>query len=88
MGFHPCTHRPTRHDYKTLKEEAATLVIEVEDITYNWSRDAMDNYWLLINNFGTYEYCELTNINLYTIPLEPASYDPTINNATLTHKCK
>jgi hypothetical protein len=82
--------RPTRRNYETLKEEAATLASEVEDITYPWSRDATDNYELLANILGANEYYKLTNIDSYAIPLEPASYDPTITNATLTHehKCK
>jgi hypothetical protein len=80
--------RPTHRDYETLKEEAATLASEVEDIIYPWSRDATDNYGLLANILGADEYYELTNIDSYTIPLEPASYDPTITNVTLIHECK
>ena len=48
----------------------------------------MDNYGLLGNILGIDEYNELTNINTYAIPIEPASYDPSITNATLTHECK
>jgi hypothetical protein len=80
--------RPTRRNYETLKEEASTLASEVEDITYAWSKNATDDYGLLADILGTNEYDELTNIDSYAIPLEPASYDPTITNATLTHKCK
>jgi hypothetical protein len=80
--------RPTRHNYKTLKEEASALASKVEDITYAWSKNATDDYGLLANILGADEYEELTNINSYAIPLEPASYDPTITNATLTHKRK
>jgi hypothetical protein len=32
--------RPTRSDYKILKQEAATIASKVEDIIYAWSRDA------------------------------------------------
>ncbi len=48
----------------------------------------MDNYCLLGNILGTDEYDKLTNIDTYTIPIEPPSYDPSIRNATLTHECK
>jgi hypothetical protein len=78
--------RPTCHNYENLKEEIATLASEVADITYTWSRNATDNYGLLANILGTDEYDKLTNINSYAIPLEPASYNPTITNATLTHE--
>jgi hypothetical protein len=80
--------RPTRHNYKTLKEEAYALASKVEDITYAWSKNAMDDYGLLANILGADEYDKLTNINSYDIPLEPALYDPTITNATLTHEHK
>jgi hypothetical protein len=80
--------RPTRHNYKTLKEEASALASKVEDITYAWSKNATDDSGLLANILGTNEYNELTNINSYAIPLEPASYNSTITNATLTHEHK
>jgi hypothetical protein len=60
----------------------------MEDITYAWSKNAMDNYGILGNILGINKYNELTNINTYAIPIEPASYDPSITNAMLTHKCK
>ncbi len=60
----------------------------MEDITYAWSKNATDNYGLLGDILGVNEYDELTNIDTYTIPIEPASYDPSITNAMLTHKCK
>ena len=34
------------------------------------------------------EYDELTGIDTYTIPAEPASYDPAVTNATPTHERK
>jgi hypothetical protein len=80
--------RPTQSNYKTLKSEARTLASKVEDITYSWSKNAMDNYGLLGNILGVDEYDELTNIDTYAIPVEPASYDPSITNAMLTHKHK
>ena len=80
--------RPTRRDYETLKEEAATLASQVEDITYAWSRDMHDNYGLLADIIGTDEYYDLTGIDTYAPPGEPASYDPAITNATLTHERK
>jgi hypothetical protein len=80
--------RPTRRNYETLKEEASALASKVEDINYTWSKNGTDDYGLLANILGADEYNELTNIDSYAIPLEPASYDPTITNATLTHKRK
>jgi hypothetical protein len=44
--------RPTRCDYKILKEEACALVSKVEDITYSWSKNATNNYGLLPNILG------------------------------------
>jgi hypothetical protein len=80
--------RPTRHNYKTLKEETSAIASEVEDITYAWSKNATDDYGLLADILGYDEYNKLTNIDSYAIPLKPASYDPTITNAMLTHECK
>jgi hypothetical protein len=60
----------------------------VEDITYAWSKNAMDNYGLLGDILGVDEYNKLTNINTYAIPIEPASYNPSITNAMLTHEHK
>ena len=80
--------RPTRRNYETLKEETSALASKVEDITYAWSKNATDNYGLLADILGTDKYNELTEMDSYAIPCKPASYDPTITNATLTHKCK
>jgi hypothetical protein len=80
--------RPNRRNYETLKEEASALASKVEDITYALSKNSTDNYELLANILGTDKYDELTGIDSYAIPCKPASYDPTITNATLTHKCK
>jgi len=44
--------RPTRKDYKIIKEEASALASKVEDITYAWSRDAANEYGLLADIIG------------------------------------
>jgi hypothetical protein len=80
--------RPTRCNYETLKVEASALASEVEDITYAWSKNTTDNYGPLANTIGDDEYDELTGINSYAIPWEPASYYLTITNAMLMHKHK
>jgi hypothetical protein len=80
--------RPTRTNYNTLKAGACALASEVEDITYAWSKSATDDYGLLGNILGVDKYDNLTGINTYAIPMEPALYNPTINNSTLTHEQK
>ncbi len=65
--------RPTRRDYAILKEKACAPASEVEDITYAWSKNLMDNYGLLGDILGVNEYDDLTNISTYVIPNEPAS---------------
>ncbi len=80
--------RPTRQNNETLKEESSTLVSKFEDITYPWSKNATDNFGLLANILDTDEIEELAGINSYTIPCKPASYDPSITNAKLTHERK
>jgi hypothetical protein len=80
--------RPTRRNYKILKEEACALASEVEDITYPWSKNVTNIHGLLANILGVDEYDDLTNIATYAIPHEPASYDPNITNATATHTWK
>jgi hypothetical protein len=74
----------------TMKHSILTQVLtsEVEDIIYAWSESATDNYQLLGNILGVSKYCKLTGISTYAIPKEPASYDPSTNNAMPTHKCK
>jgi hypothetical protein len=78
--------RPTRRDYEVLKEEACALASEVDNITYAWSKNLMDNYRLIADILGVKKYDDLTGI--YTIPHEPASYDPNITDATPTHTRK
>jgi hypothetical protein len=80
--------RPTRADYDRLKSDAGALASEVEDITYEWSKSATDDYGLLADIIGTDEYYVLTDIDTYAIPNEPPSYDPAITDATLTHERK
>jgi hypothetical protein len=80
--------RPTRKDYKILKEDASALPSKVEDVTYPWTKDAMTNYCLLVDILGFNNYYKLTSIDTYAIPNKPTSYNPTITNAPLTHKCK
>jgi hypothetical protein len=41
--------RPTRQNYKTIKEESSALASKIEYITYSWSKNATDNYGLLAN---------------------------------------
>jgi hypothetical protein len=51
-------HRhPSWSNYKILKQEAATIASKVEDITYDWSRDAGtgDEYELLAEILGVDE---------------------------------
>ncbi len=80
--------RPSRLDYEILKSEASALASEVEDITYDWSHDDTNDYGLLADILGFDEYSTLTTIDTYVAPVEPATYDPTITNVTLTHKRK
>ncbi len=80
--------RPTGKCYKILKEDASALVSKVADITYPWTKYAKTNYGLLTDILGFNNYYELTGIDTYAKPNEPASYDPTITNATLTHERK
>ena len=84
--------RPSRSDYETLKQEAAAIASKVEDITYDWSRDAAtgNEYGLLAEILGPAEYNHQTNISTYIEATEPDAYDPTVNDTTPTHtrKCK
>ena len=82
--------RPSRSDYETIKQEATTIASKVEDITYDWSRDAAtgDEYGLLAEILGAVEYDHQTGIDTYVEETEPDSYDPEITNATPTHMRK
>jgi hypothetical protein len=72
---------PSRSDYEILKQEAATIASEVEDIIYAWSRDDI---------LGVDEYDHQTVIGTYVKEMEPDTYDSIINDTTPTHmqKCK
>ena len=82
--------RPSRSDYEILKQEAATIAREVEDIIYAWSRDATtgDEYGLLGDILGVDEYDHQTGIDSYVEETEPDTYDGTINYTTPTHMRK
>jgi hypothetical protein len=73
-------------NYKTLKSDASALASEVENITYAWSKSVTDDNRLFGNMLGVDKYYKLTGISTYVIPVEPASYDPSINNAMPTHE--
>ncbi len=88
MPFTRVHGRPTRRDYDILKLEACALASKVKDITYPWSKNVTNNYRLIANILGIDEYDDLTNIAMYAIPHEPASYDPNITNTTPTHTRK
>jgi hypothetical protein len=60
----------------------------VEDITYAWSKSVTDDYGLLGNILGVDKYYKPTRISTHAIPVEPTSYDSSINNPMPTHKCK
>jgi hypothetical protein len=60
------------------------IASEVEDITYNWSRDAGrgDEYGFLAEILGLDEYDHQTGIITYVEETEPDTYDGTIDNTT------
>ena len=61
--IHGC---PFWSNCEILKQEAATIASEVEDITYDWSRDAGtpgDEYGLLAEILGVDEYDHQTGIS-------------------------
>jgi hypothetical protein len=74
VGAKPFTRvhgRPTRRDYEILKEEACAPASKVEEITYGWSKNLMDNYRLLADIMGIDEYDDLTGIATYVIARYP-----------------
>jgi hypothetical protein len=78
----------TQSDYKNLKKEASDLAIELDDITYDWSRSPTgEEYGLLAKIIGKDKYNHLTNLT-WTQEVEPATYDPAINDTTATHTRK
>jgi hypothetical protein len=84
--IHGC---PTRHDYKTLKKEAADLASKVDNLTFAWSCDPTNGkeYKLLAKIISTNEYTHLTN-QTWVQEVEPASYNPAITDGTVTHMQK
>jgi hypothetical protein len=78
--------RPMRHDYKTLKKEAADLASKVDNLTFAWSRDPTNGkkYRLLAKIIGADKYTHLTNQTWFQ-EVEPASYNLAITDATVTH---
>jgi hypothetical protein len=81
--------RPTRQDYELLKKEASDLASEVDNITFEWSRDIAtgEEYGLLAEIICDVEYNHLTNL-IWAQEREPATYDPAITAATATHTRK
>jgi hypothetical protein len=85
-----CIHRcPTCHGYKTLKKEVADLASEVNNLTFAWSCDPATGkeYGLLAEIIGEDEYNHLTS-QTWVQEVEPAHYNPDINDATVTHMRK
>jgi hypothetical protein len=78
-----------RQDYKLLKKEASDLASKVDNLTFAWSCDPAtgEEYGLLAEIIGNVEYIHLTN-QTWKLPVEPASYDPGITAATVTHQRK
>jgi hypothetical protein len=80
--------RPTKSDYENLKKEASDLASEIDDITYDWSRSPTgDEYELLAEIIREDEYYHLINL-MWTQEVEPATYDPAINDTTATYTRK
>ncbi len=83
--IHGC---PTRNDYENLKKEASNLASGLVDITYNWSqRPTGKDYGLLGKVIGKDEYQHLTGLT-WVQETKPATYDPNINDTTVTHTRK
>jgi hypothetical protein len=78
-----------RHDYETLKKEAADLASEVDNLTFAWSRDPTNGkeYGLLAKIIGANEYTHLTN-QTWVQEVEPVSYNLAITDDTVTHMQK
>jgi hypothetical protein len=78
--------RPTRKDYKALKQEASDLASEVDNITFAWSCNTATGKecGILAKIIGNAKYPHLTSLN-WTQEIKPATYDPAIQAATVTH---
>jgi hypothetical protein len=80
--------RPTQSNYKNLNKEASDLASKLDDITYDWSQSPTgDKYGLLAEIISEDEYYHLTNLT-WTQEVEPATYDPAINDTTATYTWK
>jgi hypothetical protein len=76
---------PTQSNYENLKKEASDLASKLDDMTYNWSQSPTgDKYGLLAEIIGKDKYYHLTNLT-WTQAVEPATYDPAINDTTATY---
>jgi hypothetical protein len=83
--IHGC---PTRSNYENLKKEASDCASKRDDITYNWSQSLTgEEYGLLAKIIGEDKYYHLTNLT-WTQEVEPATYDPAINDYTAMHTGK
>ena len=80
--------QPTQSNYKQLKKKASDLASKLDDITYDWSQSPTgDKYRLLAKIIGEDKYYHCTNLT-WTQEVEPATYDPPINDTTATHTRK
>jgi hypothetical protein len=80
--------RPTQSNYKNLKKEASDLASKLDDITYDWSQSPTgEEYGHLAKIIGKDKYYHLTNLT-WTQEVEPATYDPAINDTTATYTRK
>jgi hypothetical protein len=80
--------RPTQRDYKNLKKEAADLASKLDDTTYPWSRCPIgQEFGLLAKIIGKDKYLHLTGLT-WVQEIEPATYDPNIDDTTVTHTRK
>jgi hypothetical protein len=83
--IHGC---PTCSDYKNLKKVASDHASKLDDITYTWSQSPTgEENGLLAKIIGKDKYYHLTNL-AWTQEVEPATYDPAINDYTATHTRK
>jgi hypothetical protein len=80
--------RPMQSNYMNLKKEASDLASKLDDIRYDWLRSPTgEEYGLLAETIGKDEYQHLTNLT-WVQEVEPATYDPAINDTTATHTRK
>jgi hypothetical protein len=85
IKIHDC---PMQSNYKILKKKASDLASELDDITYDWLQSPIrEEYGLLAEIIGEDKYQHLTNLT-WVQEVEPATYDPAINDTTATHTRK